>query len=70
MPQCKTCGNNEWFFGSTLAQLRALVKTDEKYETVQNAGTVVVRILGPITLDTCAHCASKELAWPEVEIPF
>jgi len=70
MPVCKQCGNSEWFFGSTLAQLRALVKTDEDQQTVQNAGTIVVRILGPINLDTCAKCTSRELDWPEVEIPF
>ena len=70
MPICKTCGNREWFYGSSLATLRTLIKLNSDDSGIENGGSVVVQRFGPVDLDTCAKCHSKELDWPEVELPF
>lgn len=70
MPVCKRCKNSEWFYGSAIAKLRALVKVDNDTTIVENKGTVIAEQLGPIQVDTCRDCQSRDLLWPEVEIPF
>lgn len=70
MPICKECGNDEWFIGSCLAQLRALVKLNGDDSVVENGGSVVLQRFGPVDVEICAVCHSKKLDWPEVELPF
>ena len=70
MPIGKKCKNSEWFYGSAIAKLRALVKVDNDTTIVENKGTIIALRLGPIQADTCGYCNSRELAWPFVEIPF